>query len=130
MPDASSDYPRRVLVVDDCHANRALLAAILTHRNVPFDVAVDGREAVAKFEADDFDLVLMDIQMPIMDGFAATSAIRNQWPKRDVVIVAITASTGDIKGEVYRQAGFDSKIHKPFALRDIDSLLSNHAEAG
>lgn len=119
--------PCRILVVDDCATNRALLAAILSHRSILFDVASDGQEALSKLEDLDFDVVLMDIQMPIMDGFAATAAIRKKWPLRNIAIVAVTASTGDQPSETYTRAGFSNKIHKPFGLREIDALLSHYA---
>jgi CheY-like chemotaxis protein len=116
-------HPRRVLVVDDCDSNRKLLAAILSHRQVIFDEASNGKEALAKLEVKDFDLVLMDVQMPIMDGFAAVSEIRRLWPNKDLAVIALTASTDDLKGDSYRKAGFTGKLLKPFAICDIDSLL-------
>ncbi len=116
-----------MLIVDDCAANRALLAAILTHKKIPFEQAENGIEAISKFDSQDFSLVLMDVQMPLMDGFAAASQIRKKWPDRHVAIVAVTASIGDLRGDVYHQAGFTDKIHKPFPFSDIDHLLSKYA---
>lgn len=117
----------RVLVVDDCECNRKFIGAILAHRQVAFDEAADGQEALSKLDTQEFDLVLMDVQMPIMDGFDATAQFRLKWPNRNVPIVAVTASTGDLRKEVYRKAGFTSKMEKPFAVADIYSLLSQYS---
>lgn len=117
----------RVLVVDDCECNRKLLGAILRHRHIAFDEATNGLEALGKLETGSYELVFMDIQMPIMDGFAAARAYKTQNQENPVPIIAITASTGDLKREVYQDAGFSQKLHKPFAIAEIHTILEQHS---
>ena len=85
------------------------------------EVANDGRETLAKFKTDDFDLVLMDVQMPEVDGFQATSIIRQQEKATGghLPIIAVTAHA--LKGDRERclAAGMDGYISKPFRLTEM-----------
>lgn len=126
MPFDDESYPK-VLVVDDCEVNRKLLATILKSKgNLYFELASDGQEALEKMNETTFNLVLMDVRMPVMDGFETVSAIRHHWPERNTPVVAVTASTADLKTDRFRSAGFTDQLLKPFAIRDIDNLLSRY----
>ena len=110
-----------VLVAEDNPINQRVAIGLLEKRNYQVDVAGNGREALEKFGAGAFDLVIMDVQMPEMDGFEATSAIREAEKStgRHVPIIAITASA--IKGDQERclAAGMDSYISKPIHPEDL-----------
>jgi CheY-like chemotaxis protein len=131
--DATQERPngRRVLLVEDTAVNQTLATRLLEKRGYFVTLAANGREAVEGFEKNRFDLVLMDIQMPEMDGFEATAAIRalEQLSGEHVPIIAMTAHA--LKGDKERclAAGMDGYVSKPIHPRDlfstIERLLAN-----
>ncbi|MDA1316248.1 MAG: response regulator [Acidobacteria bacterium] len=107
--------PFRILLAEDNHENQVLVTAMLERRGSQVVVASDGQEALEKFSAESFDLVLMDIQMPTMGGVEATKAIR-QLQKQGSVhtpIVAVTAHAMKGDEEFYRSVGMDDYVTKP-----------------
>ncbi len=114
--------PKRVLVVDDGVENRELVTLILEEVGLRVDPAGNGAEAVERVTAGDYDLVLMDVQMPVMDGMTATRTLREQGC--ELPIIALTANA--MKG--YEQeclaGGYSGYLPKPI---DIDQLLSELA---
>ena len=102
--------------------NRALIARLLEKRGHNVTLAGNGREALEKFEKQQFDLVLMDLQMPVMGGLEATGAIREREKSSGahVPIIALTAAA--IKGDDERclAAGMDAYLSKPI---DVQKLL-------
>ncbi len=123
----------RILLAEDNPVNRMLAVRLLEKQGHNVEVAQDGHEALAKIRAGAFDLALMDVQMPGLDGFQATAAIREQEHARGgghLPIIAMTAYA--LKGDRERclVAGMDGYIGKPFrvedVLKEIDSL-SQHA---
>ena len=103
-------------MADDSHDNRALIRAYLKKTPYLLVEAEDGQEAIDKFVAGNFDLVLMDIQMPNVDGYEATSTIR-VWEvansRRRTPIVALTASALEEAVHRTKEAGCDAHITKP-----------------
>jgi CheY-like chemotaxis protein len=126
--DDSSEFdagPLAILVVDDVEANRELIRAMLA----PFDIAVttatSGVEAVEAACARPFDLILMDIQMPGMDGMAATQAIRaNSDVNRATPILAISANVLSSQVEAARRAEMDDHIAKPIRPTELLTKIS------
>jgi CheY-like chemotaxis protein len=115
----------RVLVVDDVKLNRDLMLLFLQMFGCSVTLAGDGAQALERFEQEAFDLVLMDLQMPVMDGWGATGAIRKLHP--DVPILALTASDIDhVKG--LAEAGFDGHLEKPLRLEQLGDALSDWFE--
>ncbi|MCU0962779.1 MAG: response regulator [Pirellulaceae bacterium] len=112
---------RRILLVDDSLMNQKLAATILGNGGYDVVIANDGREAVAAWQRQPVDLILMDIQMPEMDGFEATRLIREQERAAGghVPIVALTAHA--LKGDRDQclQAGMDGYIAKPLRAREL-----------
>jgi CheY-like chemotaxis protein/two-component sensor histidine kinase len=110
------DRPLQILMADDSDDNRALIRAYLKKTPYQLEEAEDGRQAIDKFIAGKFDLVLMDIQMPIVDGYEATSTIRD-WERandrRRTPIVALTASALDEAVHRTKAAGCDAHVTKP-----------------
>jgi signal transduction histidine kinase/CheY-like chemotaxis protein len=112
----------RVLVADDVAANRMVARAMLVAAGHRVDSAADGAEALAAVERDAYDVVLMDVQMPIMDGLEATRRIRAlDAARRRVPILAVTASALPEQVQACREAGMDGHLAKPI---DRESLLS------
>ncbi len=105
----------KVLVAEDIPANQKVVTAILTRRGHEPTIANNGREAIDLFERNVFDVILMDIQMPILDGIQATRAIREIENKsgRRIPIVAMTAHAMPRDREACKAAGMDQYLSKP-----------------
>ena len=133
VPDpAVSGYPRRrVLVAEDNAINQRVVVRMLEKRGFLVDVVADGREAVDAVARLAPDLVLMDCQMPEMDGFEATVLIRRaeQNTGRHVPIVALTANA--LAGDRARclQAGMDDYLSKPVRSEDLHAVVDRHLAA-
>jgi len=108
--------PLRILLVEDSEDNRFLMIAYFKHTPYEVDIAENGRIAVEKFKAREYDLVLMDMQMPVMDGYTATRIIRS-WEdaqgRRRTPIIALTAFALKEDEEKSLAAGCDSHLNKP-----------------
>lgn len=118
---------KRILVVDDVELNRELMLALLGKYGCEIRVAHDGAEAVAAVCGETFDLVLMDCQMPVMDGFAATQAIRAaEGPAHDLPIVALTASGQPEHLARCEAAGMNGHLTKPLDPAALERVLSLH----
>ena len=120
---ASSSPPLKILLAEDTLANQKLALAVLRSRGHLVDVASNGREAIDLACRRRYDLVLMDVQMPVMDGLQATAAIRSLDEELgpNVPIVALTAHALRGDQDRCREAGMDGYIAKPI---DINSFLS------
>jgi PAS domain S-box-containing protein len=115
----------RILLAEDNLVNRTVAVRLLEKHGYRVDIACDGREALAKVNRGHFDLVLMDVQMPVVDGFQAAAAIREQEKTTGghIPIIAITAHA--LKGDRERclAAGMDGYISKPFRLAELLSEI-------
>ncbi|WP_160000601.1 ATP-binding protein [Roseomonas sp. 18066] len=113
--------PLQILVVDDVPANRLVARAMLTSAGHHVTCVEDGAVALAAVQQGSFDLVLMDLQMPVMDGLEATRRIRAlPAPRNRVPVLAVTASAMPEQVEACRAAGMDGHLAKPI---DRDTLL-------
>ncbi len=123
---APAETPARILLVDDLEVNREIAVALLTQAGHSVDTAADGAEAAAAVSANDYDLVLMDVQMPVMDGFEATLRIRAlPAPKRDVRIVAMTAYATRQDIDRCLAVGMNGHLAKPIERRTLlDAVAS------
>ncbi len=122
--------PLRVLLAEDSVVNQKLAVALLEQQGHSVHVASSGREAVEALEADTFDVVLMDVQMPEMDGLEATRAIRRaeQPSGRHVPIIAMTAYA--MKGDEQRclEAGMDDYLSKPIRAAGLYETMARVVE--
>lgn len=118
----------RALLVEDNPVNRKLVLALLTKFDCEVSVAEDGQQAIDLFERDRFDIILMDCQMPGVDGFEATSAIRKMEEQRGghVPIIALTAHA--LAEDRYRclGSGMDDFLTKPFKADDLFKTIERH----
>lgn len=113
-----------VLVVDDDRTNQIVTSQILKHLGCELKIAKNGVEAVACCQNEKFDLVFMDCQMPIMDGYMATQKIRGtQNPNRSTPIIALTANALVDDSQKCLQAGMDAHLPKPTELTRIAETL-------
>jgi len=116
----------RVLVAEDNDVNRYLVVAILERLGHQVVAVVNGREAVEAAQTQPFDLVLMDVQMPVANGIDATHAIRAlPGTVSRVPILAVTANVLPSQQEVYRQAGFTGWVPKPLTLDQVSRAIAS-----
>jgi len=116
-----------VLVVDDNDINKKLLAKVLENENLDVTYASNGKEAVSLREQNDYDIIFMDIQMPVMNGVEASKAIRkfeSEQNKSAVPIIALTANTGKDDRDEYLDAGMTDYMAKPIMIDDIRKRLA------
>jgi CheY-like chemotaxis protein len=115
----------KVLLVEDNPLNQEVAKLTLKHLKTKVDVVGDGAAAIEKLRLVSYDIVLMDLQMPVLDGYAATKIIRDEL-KLMVPIIALTANA--IKGEREKclNAGMDDFVSKPFEEKDIAKVLVKH----
>ena len=113
--NSTTDRPRRelrILVAEDSPANQLIVSRLLSRRGHQVVLAGDGRAAVRLLDADDFDAVLMDIHMPVMDGLEATRVIRARLGA-ELPIVAFSAYTSRIDRDDCLAAGMNAFLRKP-----------------
>lgn len=116
-----------VLLVEDNDINRLYASSILKMWGCHFETAENGVVALEKIRNNDFDVVLMDIQMPVMDGFETTKAIRQGDPKKSKVpIIALTANATQKDFENCITAGMNDCITKPFTQEDLFQALTKY----
>ena len=120
----------RVLAADDNETNRLVLKAVLHAMGVIALIVEDGRSAVDAWQAGDFDLILMDIQMPVLDGVGATREIRRIEAEKGLPrtpIVAVTANAMKHQVDEYLVAGLDAHIPKPLSVPALHAVLAQVA---
>lgn len=126
FPDA------RVLVVDDGEVNREVAVEALSRFEIKADVAVDGQDALNVLATKDYDLVLMDGSMPVMDGYEATRAIRKREADeglKRLPVVALTAHVVGTAANAWSECGMDGVLHKPFTLVALGEILQANLPA-
>ena len=123
---SSNDRPLRILLAEDHHINQKLAVGILSKRGHEVVVASNGVEAVKAFETGRFDLVLMDMQMPEMDGLEATRAIRarEQSTGGRVPVIALTANAMKADQKRCLEAGMDDFLTKPIVAQKLHAMIA------
>jgi len=120
-----------VLLVEDNPVNQAVALGMLEALGCDTVVAVNGQEAIDRFSKEDFDIILMDCEMPVMDGFAATAAIRDRSKGRnEVPIIALTANAIDGDRERCIAAGMQDYLSKPISVEKLHETLKKWLRAG
>jgi signal transduction histidine kinase/ActR/RegA family two-component response regulator len=124
------ERPARVLLVEDSPINQDIARAILERRGHRVTVVADGAEAVSAVQAEPHDVVLMDVQMPGMDGVTATRHIRElETPVSRLPIVALTANVLPQQVAQFRAAGMDDHIGKPFRPDELLAMVERWSTA-
>jgi PAS domain S-box-containing protein len=118
----------RILLVEDNEINQELGRAVLEASGHTVEIASDGSVAVAMVQANTYDIVLMDVQMPVMDGVTATGLIRAlDHSARDIPIIAMTANVLPQQVEAFRNAGMNGHVGKPFKREELLATIDEWA---
>ena len=120
----------RILLVEDNHINQQVATELLEHARFVVDIANNGQEALEKLTSTRYDCVLMDVQMPVMDGYTATREIRRQDQYRDLPVLAMTANAMVEDKEDARKAGMNDHIAKPINPTELFNTLLEWIEPG
>lgn len=118
--------PRRILIVEDIVLNQVVAKRMLEKLGFEAEAAGDGLVALGRLERESFDLVLMDCQMPVMDGYETTQAIRRsrsvRWP--EIPIIAFTANSVRDQRARCLESGMDDYVNKPIELQELNLVLN------
>ncbi|TQV73819.1 response regulator [Aliikangiella marina] len=115
---------KRILVVEDDFANQRVASLFIAKLGFEADIAENGSVAVEKASESQYDLILMDCQMPIMDGFEACRQIRAEnGPNQNIPIVALTANVIAGIDEECQEAGMNDVLNKPVQLDNMQAML-------
>jgi signal transduction histidine kinase/CheY-like chemotaxis protein/ligand-binding sensor domain-containing protein len=123
----SEMYPLNILVAEDNLINQKLIERVLQKLGYRIEMADNGKQAVEQLLLQRFDVVLMDIQMPVMDGMEATRMIRDILPYQPY-IVALTANAMPEEREIYLKGGMDEYISKPMSLEKLKDIFKIASE--
>ncbi|OJV19679.1 MAG: hybrid sensor histidine kinase/response regulator [Dyadobacter sp. 50-39] len=117
----------RILAAEDILANQILLKHLLNKWEAEFVICNNGKEVLHTLETSDFDLILMDIQMPVMDGVTAMKKIQSTYPRhRNVPVIALTADTFAEKTPEIAACKFAGFVTKPFKAEELIRVISKH----
>ena len=116
----------KVLVVEDDFISMKLVFEILTAYGIMVDGAENGKEAIKKIENELYDLILMDIELPDMDGIETTRIIKSKSEYKDVPVIALTAYAMKGDRERFLEAGLDGYIAKPIHVTDFMERMKKY----
>lgn len=115
---------KKILIAEDNQTNQIVISAMVKRLGYAFDMCSNGEEVIKALNSSAYSLVLMDCQMPILDGFQATKNIRQQAAIKDIPIIALTAGATEKEREKCLEAGMDDFLSKPIKLGQLkDTLL-------
>jgi len=130
-PDIENDAPIRLLLTEDHKMNQIVAKKTLEKQwpDMEITIANHGEEAIAILNEKEFDIVLMDIQMPIMDGYETTKYIRKKMPEHiaNLPVLAMTAHAHISKDEKFKEHGFDDFVLKPFDPKQLFTKIVKYA---
>lgn len=119
-------HPLRILLAEDNLLNQKVALSFLRRMGYQVDIALNGLEVLAALEQHVYDVVLMDIQMPEMDGLEATQRIRTDWPyEHQPWIIALTAQAIEGDRERFLSLGMDDYVSKPIRIEELAIALQN-----
>jgi CheY-like chemotaxis protein len=117
---------KKILIVEDDVVNQLVIGKIIENMGINFEIAEHGKEAVAYCKRQSYDLILMDIQMPEMDGIQATKYIRRSEKNASVPIIALTAFALSGDEALFKASGMDDFLPKPIKIESLNNVLSTY----
>jgi CheY-like chemotaxis protein len=118
----------RILIVDDIYSNRLLLSSALESIGIAYKSVGNGQAAVDALEEEDFSMVFMDIEMPVMNGIETVRHIRGQMkaPVKNLPVIALTAHNLAEYGRDIESAGFNEILTKPYSIEKLQNLINKY----
>ncbi|MEA2674551.1 MAG: hypothetical protein QOI92_1743, partial [Chloroflexota bacterium] len=129
-PGLAERHPLRILLAEDNAVNRKVAIRLLANMGYTTDIAENGLEAIEALENKEYDVVLMDVQMPELDGLGATRQIRARWPDRKLHIVAMTANAMAGDRDLCIAAGMNDYVSKPIRVPELAEALARTPSLG
>jgi CheY-like chemotaxis protein len=122
----------KILMVEDNAINQFIAVSMLKKANCIPDIANDGKEALRKIKENHYDVILMDVNMPVMDGYETTKIIRQKFPKpvNQIPIIALTSYLIDEEEEKYLAFGMNDSISKPLVLNELIKKIEKSIAVG
>lgn len=125
----STDSSVTILMAEDNLVNQKLSQLLFKRLDIQVDMVSNGEQAVEAVENGSYELVFMDIQMPIMDGMEATAEIKKQHGDKSPTIIALTANAMDGDRERFLEAGMDDYIAKPISLDALKNFVAKYVSS-
>ena len=119
---------KRILVVEDQEDNRQILRDLLSNAGYDMIEAEDGQQAITAAAEHRPDLILMDIQLPMLDGYEATRRIKADPALRSITIIAVTSYALNGEEQIARAAGCDDYVPKPFSPRELLARIRQYLQ--
>lgn len=122
-----------ILIAEDNEVNQKIISRILANKEIAYKIVSNGEEALKVYQTETFGLILMDCQMPVMDGLTATEKIREferATEKKRVPIVALTANAMKGDREKCIERGMDDFLSKPFRMHDLLEIIQSWSSIG
>lgn len=125
QPAVNRAFKGHILIVEDNELNQMLIKIYLDNIGLTYDCANNGEQAIAAVRANEYDIILMDIMMPVMDGVTATKEIRAGWAEgEEVPIIALSANALEEQIDEYYQAGMRGYVSKPIRCEDFYKIIA------
>ncbi len=121
---------KKVLIVDDIFSNRLLLGSTLESIGVEYETVENGQLAIEFIQKGGFSLVLLDIEMPVMNGIETAQYIREEMSAEfcDIPIIALTAHNPDDYKNRMQEAGFNEILSKPYSVEKIEGIINKYSK--
>jgi len=119
---------KKILIVDDIFSNRLLLSSTLDSIGIDSVTVENGQKAIESLQADDFGMILLDIEMPVMNGIETASYIREEMSDsyNKLPIIALTAHNPNEYGDRISKAGFNEIMSKPYSVEKLGSIIEKY----
>jgi len=120
----SKKFNGSILIAEDNQTNQMLISVMLDEREVKYKIVENGQEVVDEALVNNYDLVFMDINMPVMDGVTATKILREKGYKKPIVSLSANVIESDL--ETYKEAGVDDSLSKPIISAELDNIIGKY----
>jgi len=123
-PQTTQKFKGSVLVAEDNETNQMLISIILEEKGLKFTIVNNGQEAVDKALTNEYDIIFMDINMPILDGISATKILRKKNYTKTIISLSANVIESDIA--IFKEAGVDDTLNKPIIPQELDKILTHY----